>query len=71
MKTITISDDVYRKLVSLKGRKSFSQIIDELIRSNVDRRVQKIIELSREEVSNLEELENVVRKIREEFRVRI
>ena len=31
MKTITISDEVYRKLVSIKGDKTFSQVIDELI----------------------------------------
>ncbi len=30
MKTITISDEVYEKLVRIKGKKSFSAIIDEL-----------------------------------------
>jgi len=36
MKTITISDDVYEKLVRIKGKKSFSAIIDELIKRNVN-----------------------------------
>ena len=30
-KVITISDDVYEKLSKLKGNKSFSQVINELI----------------------------------------
>lgn len=37
MKTITISDDVYEKLVRIKGNKSFSAIIDKLIKRNVEK----------------------------------
>jgi predicted CopG family antitoxin len=31
-KTISISDDVYEQLVKIKGKKSFSEVIRELIR---------------------------------------
>ena len=41
MKTITISDDVYEKLVRIKGKKNFSAIIDELIKRNVNYRKLK------------------------------
>ena len=43
MKTITISDDVYEKLLRIKGKKSFSAIIDELIRRNVEKRIDMLI----------------------------
>lgn len=71
MKTITISDEVYRKLVSIKGKKSFSQIIDELIAYNVSKRVEKILEVTLRESEDIEELERIVKEIREKFRVRI
>ncbi|RLE62415.1 MAG: antitoxin [Thermoprotei archaeon] len=71
MKTITISDEVYRKLVSIKGKKSFSQIIDELIAHNVSKRIEKILEISLKESEDIEELERIVKEIRENFRVRI
>ncbi|MEM0040735.1 antitoxin VapB family protein [Thermofilum sp.] len=35
MKKITVSDKVYKKLLALKGEKTFTEIIDELIRENV------------------------------------
>ncbi len=35
MKKITVSDKVYKKLSALKGEKTFTEIIDELIRENV------------------------------------
>jgi predicted CopG family antitoxin len=31
MKTITIRDDIYNKLIKIKGNKNFSDIIEELI----------------------------------------
>jgi predicted CopG family antitoxin len=68
MKTITISDEVYRKLVALKGGKSFSEVIDELIRANVRRRAEMIIAAS--EGGVLPELEEAVRLVRGEFRAR-
>ena len=43
MKTITISDDVYEKLVKIKGKKSFSATIEELIRRNTEKRIEMLI----------------------------
>ena len=60
--------EVYRKLVALKGEKSFSEVIDELIRANVRRRAEMIIVASEGDV--LPELEEAVRLMREGFRAR-
>jgi len=68
MKTITVRDDTYRKLLSLKGRGSFSDVIDDLIRRDVERRVGKIIEACRAPPPS--ELEEIVRRLREEFKAR-
>lgn len=68
MKTITISDEVYYKLVALKGDRSFTDVIDDLIRSNVRSRVEMIISLSRRRAP--EELEETVRLVREGFKAR-
>ncbi len=46
MKAITISDEVYEKLAKIKGKKSFSAVIDELIKRNVEKRVEMLIESS-------------------------
>ncbi len=51
MKTLTISDEVYAKLEQLKDGKSFSELIDELIRANVSLRIEKLLELSRYETA--------------------
>jgi len=70
MKTITITDEVYRKLVAIKGDRTFSQVIDELIARDVERRVEKILELAAARREGVEELEEVVRAVRSSFRVR-
>jgi len=69
MKTITISDDVYEKLKRLKGKKSFSAVIDELTRKNVEKRIEMLIGLA-EETGYEGELERVSKEIRKGFRVR-
>jgi predicted CopG family antitoxin len=69
MKTITISDDVYEKLVRIKGKKSFSAIIDELIKRNVEKRIDMLIK-SAEKTGYEDELEKVSKEIRKSFRVR-
>lgn len=71
MKTITISDEVYTKLSLLKGDKSFSEIINELITRDVEKRIEKILELARERRENIDELEEIIREIRKGFEVRI
>jgi predicted CopG family antitoxin len=68
MKKITVSDEVYRKLVALKGGRSFSEVIDELIRANVRKRAEMIIAISKGGVSP--ELEEAVRLAKEGFRTR-
>ena len=42
MKTIMIRDDVYKKLVEIKGDKSFSEVIEELIEESVTLRKKKL-----------------------------
>ncbi|AWR98495.1 antitoxin VapB family protein [Metallosphaera hakonensis] len=42
MKTIMIRDDVYKKLLEIKGDKSFSQTIEELIDESLSIRKRKI-----------------------------
>jgi predicted CopG family antitoxin len=42
MKTIMIRDDVYNKLARIKGNKSFSDIIEELIEEAISLRRKKI-----------------------------
>ena len=42
MKTIMVRDDVYRKLVEIKGDKSFSEVIEELIEESVSLRKKKL-----------------------------
>jgi predicted CopG family antitoxin len=42
MKTIMIRDDVYNKLPKIKGNKSFSDIIEELIEESISLRRKKI-----------------------------
>ena len=70
MKTITISDEVYEKLSRLKkGRKSFSKVIDELIRRDVEKRIELLIEAA-EKTGYEEELERISKEIRRSFRVR-
>jgi predicted CopG family antitoxin len=65
MKTIMISDDVYRKLNEIKGDKSCSDIIEELIEESLSLRRKKLEKyfgiLSEEEA---EELEREIKKMR-------
>jgi len=65
MKTIMIRDDVYRKLNEIKGNKSFSDIIEELIEESLSLRKKKLKKyfgiLSKEES---EELEREIKEMR-------
>ncbi len=45
MKTITIRDDVYNMLLAIKGEKSFSEIIKELIKRDVKKRGEAILKI--------------------------
>ncbi len=51
-KTITIRDDVYEKLVALKGNESFSELIERLIEGkgiDILKKIREGIELTSEE----------------------
>ncbi|ADX81784.1 VapB-type antitoxin [Sulfolobus islandicus HVE10/4] len=65
MKTIMIRDEVYRKLVEIKGDKSFSDVIEELIEESLSLRRKKLEKyfgiLSEEEA---EELEREIKEMR-------
>jgi len=65
MKTILIRDDVYKKLNEIKGNKSFSDIIEELIEESLSLRKKKLEKyfgiLSKEEA---EELEREIKEMR-------
>jgi len=65
MKTIIVKDDVYRKLNEIKGNKSFSDIIEELIEESLSLRKKKLKKyfgiLSKEEA---EELEKEIKEMR-------
>jgi len=52
VKTITIRDEVYRKLLAIKGRESFSDLIEKLIEERSVELLKKIrskLELTSEE----------------------
>lgn len=59
MKTIMIRDDVYRRLVEIKGDKSFSTIIEELIKESKEARNRRLMKffgiLGEDEAKQLEE----------------
>ena len=63
MKTIMIRDDVYRKLVEIKGDKSFSEIIEELIEESLTLRRRKLEKYFG--ILNEEEAEEIMKEIEE------
>jgi predicted CopG family antitoxin len=70
MKTITISDDTYRRLESLKEGRSFSETIEGLIASSVASRIDRLLELGSSKTGREDELAEVVKGIRERTRAR-
>jgi len=66
MKTIMIRDEVYKKLVEIKGDKSFSDVIEELIEESLSLRKKRLERyfgiLSNEDA---EELMEKVKEMRE------
>ncbi|ABP95229.1 MULTISPECIES: antitoxin VapB family protein [Metallosphaera] len=68
MKIVVIEDDVYRKLVEIKGDKSFSEIIENLIEELKvarNKRLMKFFGILKEDEAK--QLEEDVRSVREEF----
>lgn len=64
MKTIMIRDDVYKKLVEIKGDKSFSEIIEELIEESLILRRRRKLE-KYFGILNGEEAEEMMKEIKE------
>jgi len=67
-----IKDEVYEKLLSIKGNASFSEVIARLIEESKRAKIARLKKyfgiLSKNEA---EELEKIARKIRNSFRLRI
>ncbi|MEM0173196.1 MAG: antitoxin VapB family protein [Sulfolobaceae archaeon] len=66
MKTIMIRDDVYRKLLEIKGNKSFSEVIEELIEESLSvrrKRIEKYFGILSE--GEAEELVKEIKEMRE------
>lgn len=70
MKTITISDEAYRRLESLKAGRSFSETIEGLIAGRVEIRVDSLLKLSTRKTGREDELAEIVERIRRKTRAR-
>jgi predicted CopG family antitoxin len=71
MKTITISDETYRKLGAVKNGRSFSETIDSLISKNVALRIDNLLEIvPKHSTGREDELAKVVEGIRKRTRAR-
>ncbi|HKW04638.1 MAG TPA: antitoxin VapB family protein [Nitrososphaerales archaeon] len=70
MKTITISDETYKKLESVKAGRSFSETIDSLISSNANVTIDRLLELGSYSTGRESELANVVEGIRRRAKAR-
>jgi predicted CopG family antitoxin len=70
MKTITISDDAYRRLESIKAGRSFSETIEGLISSSVGARMDRLMALSSRSTGREDELAKVVEGVRKRTKAR-
>ena len=67
MKTIKVRDDVYRKLVEIKGDKSFSEVIEQLLKDSA-----KLRKLERQKYFGIlteEEAKEILKAIEESRRL--
>ena len=69
MKTITISDEIYEKLLQIKGNRTFTQVIDDLLSKDVEKRIDLLIDAAKK-TGYEKELEEISKKIRSNFKVR-
>ncbi|MEJ2781033.1 antitoxin VapB family protein [Stygiolobus sp. CP850M] len=63
MKTIMIKDEVYKKLVEIKGDKSFSDVIEELIEESLSLRKKRLERYFG--ILSKEDAEELIKKIKE------
>ncbi len=72
MKTIMISDEAYRKLASIKGKKSFTELVSELVDRLKQANIGDVMKfagiISKDEA---DDLQKTLAKIRKNFRARI
>ena len=71
MKTITISDEAYKKLESVKAGRSFSETIEMLISASVNKRIDRLLELGSHSTGREDELRSIVHGIRKRTRARV
>lgn len=65
MKTTMISDETYRKLVAIKGKKSFTALLSEMVDRLKQNNKDKILKFAGIiYIKDAEELQNFVAKIR-------
>lgn len=69
MKTITISDETYRRLEFIKAGRSFSETIDGLISENIATRIDHLLETHSSATGKEDELSKVVAGIRKRTKV--
>lgn len=71
MKTITISDETYKKLEVIKNGRSFSETIDNLIAKNVSTQIDNLLEIiPKRSTGREDELAKVVEGIRKRTRAK-
>jgi len=70
MKTITISDEAYRRLESIKAGRSFSETISALISANVGERIDRLVALQAYKTGREDELAKVIEETRKRTRAR-
>jgi predicted CopG family antitoxin len=70
MKTITISDETYKRLESIKHGRSFSETIDGLVSANVGERIDRLVKLESYKTGRESELARVVEGVRKRTKAR-
>ncbi len=70
MKTITISDETYKRLESIKSGRSFSATIDSLISASVGERIDRLMRLESYKTGREDELSKIVEGIRKRTKAR-
>ncbi len=70
MKTITISDETYKRLESIKHGRSFSETINWLVSANVGERIDRIVKLESYRTGREDELAKIVEGVRKRTRAR-
>ena len=68
MKSISVSDELYSKLKSIKGNRTYNQLLEDLLSRDVETRINMLIEVA-QKTEYAKELDEIARKIRANFMV--